>query len=219
MRIALADKFTVGRHGIERRNAVEARAHRMQAEAQKVAKTAEDWRQTLSRIRRPRPSEERRQKAQRGVAMAAGAAGVAGAYFLDPDNGRRRRHLARDRATAFLRRRKADASREAQFRKGQAEGVVKKAVRSTVPEKPAPNDPALADRVKSEIFRSADAPKGSVNVNVEGGIVYLRGEVDRPETITSLVESANSVDGVRAVENFLHTPDAEAAMKADGGKG
>jgi osmotically-inducible protein OsmY len=60
--------------------------------------------------------------------------------------------------------------------------------------------------VKSEIFQPADARKGSVNINVEGGVVYLRGEVKRPEEIRKLVEEAGAVHGVRGVENLLHTP-------------
>ena len=116
---------------------------------------------------------------------AAGAAGLAAGYFLDPEAGRRRRNVARDRALSLIRR---------------------GADRTPRPEKPAANDQALADRVKSEIFQPADAPKGSVNVNVEEGIVYLRGEVKRPEEIRKLVEEAGAIDGVRSVENLLHTP-------------
>jgi hypothetical protein len=83
--------------------------------------------------------------------MAAGAAGLAGAYFLDPDNGRRRRHLARDRASAFFRRRKEDELRGAGSQKGQAQGVVQEAVRSPKSEQPAPSDDsALAEKVRSE---------------------------------------------------------------------
>jgi osmotically-inducible protein OsmY len=116
---------------------------------------------------------------------AAGAAGLAAGYFLDPDSGRRRRDSARDRALAMIRR-------GAQRPQPEAES--------------APNDQALAERVKSEIFRPADAPKGSVNVNVENGVVYLRGEVKRQDQIQKLVEQAGEVDGVAAVESLLHTP-------------
>jgi hypothetical protein len=35
---------------------------------------------------------------------AAGAAGLAAGYFLDPESGTRRRHMARDRALALIRR-------------------------------------------------------------------------------------------------------------------
>jgi osmotically-inducible protein OsmY len=136
---------------------------------------------------------------------AAGAAGLAAGYFLDPDSGKRRRHVARDRAVGLIRRGTDKARREAEYRTGQVEGKVEAAKSKTAPEKPAANDEALAERVKSEIFQSADAPKDSVNVNVENGIVYLRGQVKRPDEIKKLVKDAESVDGVRGVENLLHT--------------
>jgi hypothetical protein len=45
-----------------------------------------------------------------GAAVAAGAAGgAAGAYFLDPQEGQRRRHVASDRLTALLSRGKNQA--------------------------------------------------------------------------------------------------------------
>jgi osmotically-inducible protein OsmY len=44
-----------------------------------------------------------------------------------------------------------------------------------------------------------------VNVNVENGIVYLRGEVKRQDEMRKLIEDAGSVDGVRGVESLLHT--------------
>jgi hypothetical protein len=64
------------------------------------------------------------------------------------------------------------------------------------------NDPALARKVESEIFRPADAPKGDVAVNVEYGVVFLRGTVPE-EKISELESAARSVDGVRDVENLL----------------
>jgi osmotically-inducible protein OsmY len=137
---------------------------------------------------------------------AAGAVGLAAGYFLDPDSGKRRRHIARDRAIAVIRRGADRTRQEAEYRAQQAEGKVEAAKSKAAPEKPAANDQALAERVKSEIFQPADAPKGSVNVNVEDGVVYLRGEVKRPEEISKLVEEAGAVDGVRGVENLLHTP-------------
>jgi osmotically-inducible protein OsmY len=137
---------------------------------------------------------------------AAGAVGLAAGYFLDPDSGRRRRNVARDRALALVRRGAERARREAEYRTGQVEGKFGAARSGTDAEKAAPNDQTLAERVKSEIFQPAEAPKGSVNVNVERGVVYLRGEVKRPDEIRKLVEQAGSVDGVAGVENLLHTP-------------
>jgi osmotically-inducible protein OsmY len=136
---------------------------------------------------------------------AAGAVGLAAGYFLDPDSGRRRRHIARDRALALIRRGADRTRRQAGYRVQQAEGKVEAAKSKAAPKKPAANDQALAERVKSEIFQPADAPKSSVNVNVEDSVVYLRGEVKRADQIRELVQEAGAVDGVRGVENLLHT--------------
>jgi osmotically-inducible protein OsmY len=135
----------------------------------------------------------------------ASAAGLAAGYFLDPESGKRRRHVARDRTLGLMRRGADRTRREAEYRARQVAGKAKAAKSAAEPEKPAANDQDLAERVKSQIFRPADAPKGSVNVNVERGVVYLRGEVDRPDEIEQLIEQAGSVDGVAAVENLLHT--------------
>ena len=159
------------------------------------------------------PVRRRRGRSKAKTAAAgAGAAGAAaaGVYFLDPQSGARRRHIARDRIGAFLRRGAQKARRQAGYRKGQVTGAAKQAASDAGPEKPAPNDEALADRVRSELFQPADAPKDSVNVNVVDGVVYLRGEVDTPDEVDDLAERANSIDGVRSVENLLHTPGTKA---------
>jgi osmotically-inducible protein OsmY len=70
----------------------------------------------------------------------------------------------------------------------------------------------LARKVETEIFRDPEVPKGQIDVNAEGGVVILRGEVERPELIKDLEEKTRSVQGVKDVENLLHTPDTEAPM-------
>jgi len=68
----------------------------------------------------------------------------------------------------------------------------------------------LAHKVETIIFRDADVPKGQINVNAVDGVVYLRGEVEQPDMIRELEEAARAVQGVREVENLLHTPGAPA---------
>ena len=59
-----------------------------------------------------------------------------------------------------------------------AAGTVKGAAHAVTPHRHEQMDDAtLADRVRSEIFRDADAPKGGVSVDVQAGVAYLRGEV------------------------------------------
>jgi len=132
----------------------------------------------------------------------AGAIGAALAYFFDPDNGRKRRKEASKKAAKRFRQ----AGRSAQAAGAQAKGLKEKAAHRSEQEKPQPDDATLADKVKSEIFRDADVPKGQINVNAENGKIVLRGEVDSPELIEDLVTKARKVQGVEEVESLLHTP-------------
>ena len=75
-----------------------------------------------------------------------------------------------------------------------------------------PDDATLAHKVETELFRPAGVPKGQINVNVQRGIVQLRGEVPQPEMIDELVEKARHIAGVLAVENLLHLPGTPAPM-------
>jgi osmotically-inducible protein OsmY len=68
------------------------------------------------------------------------------------------------------------------------------------------NDPALASKVESEVFRDDALPKGNISVNAEYGVIYFRGEVPSQEVMDELTTRARAVDGVRAVENLTHLP-------------
>src|SRR5256886_9334297 len=132
----------------------------------------------------------------------AGAIGAALAYFFDPDNGRRRRKEAIKRTAKKFRQ----AGQQAQGVGAQASGLKEKATHLKEQEKPQPDDVTLARKVETEIFRDADVPKGKINVNVEDGVVYLRGELEQRDLITDLEKQAKKVQGVLAVENLLHVP-------------
>ena len=132
----------------------------------------------------------------------AGAIGAALAYFFDPDNGRKRRKEAIKRAAKAFRQ----TGRKGQVIGAQAQGLKKKATHLKEQEKPQPDDVTLARKVESEIFRGADVPKGQINVNVQEGLVQLRGEVPRPEMIHDLETQVRRIQGVRDVENLLHLP-------------
>ncbi len=81
--------------------------------------------------------------------------------------------------------------------------------------KPGMDDVTLAHKVETEIFRGRGAPKSTVNVNVVDGVVWLRGEVKRPEQVRRLEEKARSVPEVRGVENLLHLVKTPAPTRAD----
>ena len=74
------------------------------------------------------------------------------------------------------------------------------------------DDATLKAKVETELFREADAPKGSVSVNAQYGVVQLRGELESQDMIDDLVARAREIDGVNNVENLLHLPGTEAPM-------
>jgi osmotically-inducible protein OsmY len=147
--------------------------------------------------------------------LIGAAIGAAAAWFLDPNDGTRRRNVARDKATKYARQSKDKAAAKATYAgttiKGKATAVAPGTSREPAEERL--NDPALQAKVESEIFRDPDVPKGQVSVNVESGVVFLRGEIDDRSAIERLREAAASVEGVRGVENLLHTPGEPAPTK------
>jgi osmotically-inducible protein OsmY len=114
--------------------------------------------------------------------------------------------LAKNKDTA-----KAYADRYGGQLKGAASGATPGAGRE--PAEDRLNDPALARKVESEIFREGDVPKGEISVNAEYGVIYLRGQIDDQDAMEELVKRARAVDGVRAVENLTHLPSETAPTK------
>ena len=143
------------------------------------------------------------------------AIGAATAWFMDPNDGARRRNVTRDKAMKYLRRGLGQAERQASYVghtiKGKATAAAPGTGRSPAGERL--NDPALQAKIESEVFRGAEEPKGKVSVNVEDGIAYLRGEVEDRATAERLREATASVEGVRGVENLLHLPGEPAPTK------
>jgi osmotically-inducible protein OsmY len=136
--------------------------------------------------------------------FALGAAtGAAAAHFLDPDSGRKRRNQARQQATSTA----SSAASAVSSQAHSAAGTVKGAAHAVTPHRREEMDDAtLADRVRSEIFRDANAPKGGVSVDVQAGVAYLRGEVPDVGWIDRFGTLARKVDGIDGVKNLLHTP-------------
>jgi hypothetical protein len=68
-----------------------------------------------------------------------------------------------------------------------------------------PDDATLLDRVRSELFRDPELPKGDINLSAANGVVELRGQV-APDLIEDIGTRAAAVEGVVRVENLLHAP-------------
>jgi osmotically-inducible protein OsmY len=130
-------------------------------------------------------------------------------YMLDPDNGRRRRHIARDKALKHLRRGSREATRRLRYREGVARGIAHHLASAPDATLDRPDDVTLARKVESAIYRDRSIPKGQLNVNAERGIVYLRGQLSTVEQIDRVLDHARTVMGVQAVRSLLHTAETE----------
>jgi osmotically-inducible protein OsmY len=140
------------------------------------------------------------------------AIGAAATHFLDPASGRRRRNQLREQAASKASSGASQAAGAATHAAAKAKG----AVATATPSVPGAHriddvdDVTLARKVETEIFRAADAPKGEVSVDVQAGVVYLRGTVADERWIERLADDAKNVDGIKGVKNLLHRPGTPA---------
>jgi osmotically-inducible protein OsmY len=132
------------------------------------------------------------------------AAGAAAAHLLDPENGATRRAQLREQAQSRAKQGASSAQAQAQHVANRAQGAATSAAGGGSGLQD-PDDVTLARKVETEIFRDADAPKGDVSVDVQAGVVNLRGEV-AAEWIEKLAAAAGQVDGINGVQNLLHEP-------------
>jgi osmotically-inducible protein OsmY len=134
------------------------------------------------------------------------AIGAAAAWFLDPNDGTRRRNVVRDKSMKYARKGQQQAASQASYAgstiKGKAAAVAPGTSREPAGERL--NDPALKAKIESEVFRDESLPKDRVSVNVEDGVAWLRGEVDDRPTISRIYQATARIEGVRGVENLLH---------------
>lgn len=139
---------------------------------------------------------------KRFVVPAAAAAGAAVAYLFDPDRGRRRRAIARDKMSATFRKLARRTGQRARYAEGRIEGAVH-AFRPDGMRRDA-DDITLKHKIESEVLR--DYEPGAVDVNVDDGVAFLRGQLRRPDDVRTLERDVSRVPGIRAVENLVHTP-------------
>jgi hypothetical protein len=148
------------------------------------------------------------------IAVAAGCGMALGAlttYFVDPRAGRRRRHVARDRAMSRVRRGERRAAVRARRAEAHALGIARRTAARRGRREPF-DDVTLTRKVESELYRRARVPKGHISINAEEGVVFLRGVMDRQDDIERTAAAARKIAGVRAVENLIHLPGTPAPV-------
>ncbi|HEY4026186.1 MAG TPA: BON domain-containing protein [Candidatus Dormibacteraeota bacterium] len=142
--------------------------------------------------------------------LIGGVVGAAAAYFFDPELGPARRARLQDELAARLREGRRSLDHAARQLQERTQGVIAQLEASPR----ADDDLTVLSRVESVLFGMPGFPKGSIDAEVVGGRLVLRGEVASEEQEREIVEAASHIPGVAAVESLLHLPGAEAPTKA-----
>ena len=145
------------------------------------------------------------------IGIIGAAMGAATAFLLDPARGRARRAALLDQGGATVRRGQRSLGRTV---KRLQSGLTARAAASRAAGalSTAPiDDVTLNDRVRSIVFRESGVAKDGLNVNVERGIVVLRGEVPDEDARQALVAAVEKIDGVWSVRDLLHLPGQPAS--------
>ncbi len=178
----------------------------------RIAATAGDT-TTTARLRAERATRRRDgigPATALGLASLGALAGAAAAFLLDPARGRARRARLVDQGGATLRRTGRHARHAVNRIGSDLAGRVAAVRAQRAPDTRALDDATLTDRVSSIVFRDHSIPKGALNVNVERGVVVLRGEIPDEAMRARLVADVDAVDGVWSVHDLMHLPGEEA---------
>jgi hypothetical protein len=129
--------------------------------------------------------------------------GAGAAYLFDPRQGKRRRHVLRDRTAAVMRRGARLGVRKARFAGGHLRGLVAITRRLFTRPTPATDDVTVAQRIRSDALRDVGIATSDVEIEVEDGVVTLRGSVESRPLADDLVARVGKVPGVRDVAAML----------------
>jgi hypothetical protein len=147
------------------------------------------------------------------MCFASSVVGAMVTYLMDPERGRRRRHLLRDRAMGRWRRFGRAMTRRWRGAAAETYGMSHRMVHLVPRTTEVADDETLRQRVESQLFRDRHIPKGHLNITCEHGMVILRGELDSPAEISHIEDRVRRVHGVRGVHNLLHPHGTPAPNK------
>lgn len=133
------------------------------------------------------------------LSLVAGAAGALGWLHSASES-------EREHAKAQLRKLKRRGMREIRHRSHDLIGLAERALHPTWMQDEPEDDATLKAKVETILFQPQDAPKGLVSVNVDEGVVYLRGQLVSATVINDLERRCRQIAGVRGVVNLLHLP-------------
>jgi hypothetical protein len=127
--------------------------------------------------------------------------GLGTAYFFDPERGKSRRAVARDKGAKLVRRLVTTLQKRSRFAAGKAEGLYARSRKAVTQPEVATDDATVEQRIRSEAFRHIGVPGNAIEVDVENGVATLTGSVASDDLVSDLVEAVGKVAGVQEVES------------------
>ena len=151
----------------------------------------------------------------RGTALTGLGVGVGLMYFLDPERGRRRRALVKDKLTHTAHLGVDAMGATGRDLSHRTAGAVAR-VRGALDRRPV-DDVVLVQRMRAQLGRVVTHPH-AIAVDATAGRVRLRGPILRQE-VDRLIRAAHRVRGVRDIVNELEVharPDGIPALQGGG---
>ena len=134
----------------------------------------------------------------KGVALVGGVGlGAALMYIFDPDRGKRRRTLIRDKVEAAGNKISDKAEKTGRDLKNRAYGVV--AETKSIFQHDEVTDDVIVDRVRSRLGR-IPVHVGAFDITARDGVVTLRGQILADE-LPKVLRAARFVRGVKGIDN------------------
>jgi hypothetical protein len=132
-------------------------------------------------------------------------------YMLDPDKGRRRRAIARDKVRSVLAQAEAFAGKAARDLSHRFDGVRAEVARPFRGDG-TPDDLQLIERVRSRLGRVVSHPH-AIHVGAYLGRVTVSGPILARE-VAPLIEAVRAVPGVDAVDDHLVAFDSAGSVSS-----
>jgi hypothetical protein len=141
-----------------------------------------------------------RQSSSWTTILSAAALGAAAMYVFDPDKGRRRRSIGRDKIRSMVgdaRNFVNVAARDANYRWQGVRALARRRFRRGA----APDDLMLIERVRAHMGRVVSHPH-AIQIGANGGRVTLSGPILARE-VEPLLDAVRGVLGVESIDNHL----------------
>lgn len=149
--------------------------------------------------------------------LAAAAGAAATMYYFDPDMGRRRRAMLRQRLVGVSNDAQGALAGRAKYAAGKIDGLLATHSLGGETRTQPQSDAQLRDRVRSRLGRLVSHP-GGIEVQVEDGAVRLSGNVLSGE-LDGLLTQVRDMAGVKRVINGMTSHDNPHAMVQPGAAG